>query len=223
MLYWTIGQYIVCTVLENNKAECGQKVVENLTQKLLLNYGKGFDKASLFRIIKFYREFPDNQIVATLSQQLTWSHFVVLLPIEDETKRNFYAVMCSNEHWSVRTLRERRKSMLFERTAISKKPEETIKNDLAVFQSENKMSPDLFYRDLYILDFLGFQNTKRQRARKSRLRSFSAPKNPSRRWNCLNLTKAISTRGSILRRCRRKKFWSRNCCRRLTTHEKVRM
>ena len=97
--------------------------------------------------------------MATLSQQLSWSHFVVLLPIEDETKREFYAVMCSNENWSVRTLRERRKSMLFERTAISKKPAETIKNDLAVLQSVNKMSPDLFYRDPYILDFLGLKDT----------------------------------------------------------------
>lgn len=159
MLYWTIGQYLVCNVLDNSKAEYGQKVVEELSQKLSLNYGKGFDKTSLFRMIKFYREFPDNQIVATLSQQLTWSHFVILLPIEDEAKRNFYAVMCSNENWSVRTLRERRKSMLFERTAISKKPEETIKKDLSSLQSENKMSPDLFYRDPYILDFLGLKNT----------------------------------------------------------------
>ena len=110
-------------------------------------------------MIKFYREFPDAEKVATLSQQLSWSHFVVLLPIEDETKREFYAVMCSNENWSVRTLRERRKSMLFERTAISKKPAETIKNDLAVLQSVNKMSPDLFYRDPYILDFLGLKDT----------------------------------------------------------------
>ena len=105
MLYWTIGKYLVCNVLEDRKAEYGQKVVEELANKLTLNYGKRFEKTSLFRMIKFYREFPDNQLVAPLSQQVTWSHFVVLLPIEDETKRNFYAVMCSNKNWSVRTLR----------------------------------------------------------------------------------------------------------------------
>lgn len=110
-------------------------------------------------MIKFYREFPDIEKVATLSQQLTWSHFVELLPIEDEVKRNFYAIMCCNENWNVRTLRERRKSMLFERTAISKKPDITIKNDLLLLQAENKMSPDLFYRDPYILDFLGLKDT----------------------------------------------------------------
>ena len=159
MLYWTIGEYLVCNVLDNSKAEYGQRIIEDLAQKLSLNYGKGFEKSALFRMIKFYREFPNSEKVATLSQQLTWSHFVELLPIEDELKRNFYAVMCSNENWSVRTLRERRKSMLFERTAISKKGEETIKNDLALLQEQNKMSTDLFYRDPYILDFLGLKDT----------------------------------------------------------------
>lgn len=159
MLYWTIGKYLVCNVLENSKAEYGQKVVEQLAEKLFLNYGNSFDRASLFRMIQFYKEFPDSEKVVTLSRQLTWSHFLVLLPIEDETKRDFYAVMCSNENWSVRTLRERRKSMLFERTAISKKPEETIRNELQTLQTESKMSPDLFYKDPYILDFLGLKNS----------------------------------------------------------------
>ena len=88
MLYWTIGKYLVCNVLDNNKAEYGQKVVEELALKLTLNYGKGFEKTSLFRMIKFYREFPDNQIVATLSQQLTWSHFCFAIRKQNVTKRN---------------------------------------------------------------------------------------------------------------------------------------
>ena len=81
MLYWTIGKYLVCNVLDNSKAEYGQKVVEELAQKLTQNYGNGFDKTSLFRMIKFYREFPDNQIVATLSQQLTWSLILLFLHV----------------------------------------------------------------------------------------------------------------------------------------------
>lgn len=169
MLYWNIGKYLVCKVLEGNKAEYGQKVVEELSEELSLNYGKNFGRASLFRMIQFYREFSEEQIVVTLSRQLTWSHFVALLPIEDATKREFYAVMCSNENWSVRTLRERRKSMLFERTAISKKPEETIKNDLDALQSESKMSPDLFYRDPYVLDFLGLKDAYSEKEPKNTL------------------------------------------------------
>ena len=86
MLYWTIGEYLVCNVLDNNKAEYGKKVVEELAQKLTLNYGKGFEKTSLFRMIKFYREFPDNQIVATLSQQLTWSHFCFAIRKQNVTR-----------------------------------------------------------------------------------------------------------------------------------------
>ena len=159
MLYWNIGKYLVCNVLENGKAEYGKRVVEEVSVLLSQNYGKNFDRAALFRMIQFYHEFPEYEKVVTLSRQLSWSHFVVLLPIEDDTKREFYAVMCSNENWSVRTLRERRKSMLYERTAISKKPEETIKNDLALLQNEGKMSSDLFFRDPYILDFLGLKDT----------------------------------------------------------------
>lgn len=78
--------------------------------------------------------------VATLSQQLTWSHFVVLLPIEDELKRDFYVAMCKSENWSVRVLRERKNSMLYERTVISKKHDETIKNDIALLmKKDNKL------------------------------------------------------------------------------------
>lgn len=95
----------------------------------------------------------------TLSQQLTWSYFLVLLPIKDELQRNFYAAMCKNENWSVRTLRERKKSMLYERTAISQKLDETIKNEVTELTEEKKMSLDMFYRDPYMLDFLGLKDT----------------------------------------------------------------
>jgi predicted nuclease of restriction endonuclease-like (RecB) superfamily len=90
---------------------------------------------------------------------LTWSHFVELLPIEDELKRDFYAAMCRNENWSVRTLRERKNSMLYERTAISRKPEETIKHEIEQLAQNDEMSLDLFYRDPYVLDFLGLKDT----------------------------------------------------------------
>ena len=137
----------------------GKKVVAEVSKRLEQEYGSGFDKTSISRMIKFYQEFPDFEKVATLSQQLTWSHFVEILPINDELKRDFYAAMCMQENWSVRTLRERKKSMLYERTAISKKPEETIKNEIAELRDDGKMSLDLFYRDPYMLDFLGLRDT----------------------------------------------------------------
>lgn len=110
-------------------------------------------------MVNFYKCFPDYNIVATLSQQLTWSHFVELISIDDNLKRDFYAAMCKNEMWSVRLLRERKKSMLYERTAISQKPEKTIANEIAMLRDDKTMSIDMFYRDPYMLDFLGLKDT----------------------------------------------------------------
>ncbi len=82
-----------------------------------------------------------------MSQQLTWPHFIEILPVKDELKRDFYATMCKNENWLVRTLRERKRSMLYERTAISKKTDETIRNEIVELNEEKRMSVDMFYRD----------------------------------------------------------------------------
>ena len=120
-LNWGIGKRLSAEFTGDNKPEYGKKVVAEVSKRLEQEYGSGFDKTSISRMIKFYQEFPDFEKVATLSQQLTWSHFVEILPIQDELKRDFYAAMCMQKNWSVRTLRERKKSMLYERTAISKK------------------------------------------------------------------------------------------------------
>lgn len=158
-LYWTIGKYLATEVLIGARADYGKAIIEDIGKELTRNHGKGFDKTALTRMINFYKSFPDFNIVATLSQQLTWSHFVELLPIKDKLKRDFYAAMCKNELWSVRTLRERKKSMLYERTAISKKPALTIAKDIAGLRDEKKMSTEMFYRDPYLLDFLGLKDT----------------------------------------------------------------
>ena len=158
-LYWAIGKKLTEEITGVNKPEYGKKVVIEISKRLSVNYGTGFNRSAISRMINFYQEFPDCEKVATLSQQLTWSHFIEILPIKDELKRDFYAVMCKNENWSVRTLRERKKSMLYERTVISKKPNETIKNEIAELSEEKKMSVDMFYRDPYMLDFLGLKDT----------------------------------------------------------------
>lgn len=119
-LYWNIGKTINDDILCGDRASYGDAIIEELSNRLLLKFGNGFNKTSLFRMLNFYQKFPDFEIVATLSQQLTWSYFVELLPIKEALKRDFYATMCKNERWSVRTLRERKKSMLYERIAISK-------------------------------------------------------------------------------------------------------
>ena len=108
-LYWNIGKKLSDEVLQGKKAEYGKNIIGDLSERLTAEYGKCFEKSSVFKMVKFYQEFPEYEKVATLSQQLTWSHFVELLPIEDELKRDFYATMCKNENWSVRTLRKRKK------------------------------------------------------------------------------------------------------------------
>lgn len=106
-------------------------------------------------MVQFAEVFPDEQIVATLSRQLGWSHFRELLPIEDELKRTFYAEMCRIESWSVRILKDKIRRMLFERTAIAKKADDVAKQELTLLRERGELSPDLVFRDPYLLDFLG--------------------------------------------------------------------
>jgi len=110
-------------------------------------------------MIRFVEVFPEKKIVSTLSIQLSWSHFVEITPLKDDFQRNFYAEMCRIERWSVRTLREKISGMLFERTAISKKPEELIKQEIAALRQEDTLTSDLVFRDPYFLDFLGLKDT----------------------------------------------------------------
>ena len=159
VLYWNIGKDIKENILNYEKAEYGKSVIKKLSEQLTNEYGKGYSRANLFRMIKIYEYFPNFEKFSTLSRKLSWSHFVELLQVEDKIKREFYTTMCENEMWSVRTLRERIDSALFERTVISKKPEQTILNDLQLLSVENTMTTDLFFRDPYILDFLELKDT----------------------------------------------------------------
>jgi predicted nuclease of restriction endonuclease-like (RecB) superfamily len=159
VLYWNIGRIIKTEILQSEKAEYGKSVISDLSKDLTKEYGKGYSQRNLFNMVKFFETFQDEQILQTLSAKLSWSHFVKIFYIEDDLKRDFYTIMCINEHWSVRTLTDRINSMLYERTAISKKPELTIRNDLKQLNEKNKMTTDLFFRDPYVLDFLQLQDT----------------------------------------------------------------
>jgi predicted nuclease of restriction endonuclease-like (RecB) superfamily len=159
MLYWRIGQRLRNEVLGQQRAAYGKQIVEAVAEHLTAQFGKGFDRANLFRMIQFAEQFPDEPIVATLSQQLSWSHVKELLPLKEDLARKFYAEMCRLERWSVRTLREKINGMLYERTALSKKPEETIRQELSALTGADSLTPDLIFRDPYLLDFLGLADT----------------------------------------------------------------
>jgi predicted nuclease of restriction endonuclease-like (RecB) superfamily len=159
LLYWQIGERINNEVLKNNRAEYGKEIVVSLARQLTAEFGGGWGDKQLRLCMKFAQTFSDLQIVYTLCRQLSWSHLRLVMFIDDELKRLFYIEMCKLEKWSVRTLRERIQSMLYERTAISRKPEETIKNELILLRDEQKLNPDLVFRDPYFLDFLGLKDT----------------------------------------------------------------
>ena len=159
LMNWHIGKRINDEILQNKRAEYGKEIVSTLSKQLTAEFGSSFDKTNLTRMIKFAELYPDIEIVATLSQQLNWSHFLAILPIKDQLKRDFYAEMCRIERWNVRTLRQKIQGMLYERTAISRKPEETIKNEIAELREDDKLTPDLVFRDTYFLDFLGLKDT----------------------------------------------------------------
>jgi len=157
-LYWHIGEKLKKEILQNKRAKYGEQIIATISQKLTEKYGKGWSEKQLRHCLHFVEIFPDLKTVSTLWRELTWSHIKELIYINDSLKRNFYLEMCKLEKWSVRTLRDRINSMLYERTAISKKPEETIKSDLKLLKNREILSPDLVFRDPYFLDFLGLSD-----------------------------------------------------------------
>jgi len=159
LLFWRIGHRIQTEVLAGQRAGYGDEVVSTLASQLVAHYGRGFGEKNLRRMVKFAATFPDEPIVATVSRQLSWSHFVALLGLKDSLEREYYLQMACSERWSVRTLRERIDSLLYQRTALSQKPDETIAKELATLRDAQRMSPALVMRDPYILDFLGLQDT----------------------------------------------------------------
>ena len=159
LLYWNVGKRINDEVLNNQRAEYGKQVIASLSVQLTEDYGQGWSKRQLHNCMRFAEIFPDATIVNALRTQLTWTHIRMIIPMEDQLKREFYIMMCKLEKWSSRQFQERIQSMLYERTAISKKPEQTILNDLDLLKNEHKISPDLVFRDPYFLDFLGLKDT----------------------------------------------------------------
>jgi predicted nuclease of restriction endonuclease-like (RecB) superfamily len=163
LLYWNIGRRINEEILNFTRAEYGKQIIDTLSKQLTLEYGNGWSKRQLHHCLRIAEVFPKVEIVHALRTQLSWTHIRQIIAIDDELKRSFYIEICKLENWSSRQLQERINSMLYERTAISKKPEVTIANDLELLKTEQKVSPDLVFRDPYFLDFLGLADTYSER------------------------------------------------------------
>ncbi|MFQ5685646.1 MAG: YhcG family protein [Candidatus Scalindua sp.] len=158
MLYWKIGKRIYQETLQKNRAEYGKQIVSLLGRQLSTEYGRGFSEKSLRHMIRFAEVFPDEKIVSALLRQLSWTHFVAIIYLSDPLKRDFYTEMCRVEHWNTRMLQRKIDSMLYERTVLSKKPEKLAKMELEQLRDEDRLTPDMVFRDPYLLDFLGLKN-----------------------------------------------------------------
>jgi predicted nuclease of restriction endonuclease-like (RecB) superfamily len=162
LLYWSIGDRIRREILREQRAAYGEQVIAGLAGLLTAEYGRGFGRRNLFQMVRFAEVFPDRQIVQTVSAQLGWSHFIEIIPLADSLKRDFYAEMCRLERWGVRTLRAKIGGMLFERTAIAKQPEEVARRELQALREGDRLTPDLVFRDPYVLDFLRLEGAYRE-------------------------------------------------------------
>ena len=154
LLYWHVGERIHREILGGQRAGYGDEVVAALARHLCAEYGRGWSARQLRLCIRFAQTYPEVQIVHTLCAKLSWSHLRLLAALDDAIQRDFYTGLCQLENWSVRQLQERMQSMLFERTAISRQPEETIAHELQVLRQEQVVNPALLLKDPYVLDFL---------------------------------------------------------------------
>lgn len=111
-LYWNIGKIIMKIQDGEKRAKYGDKVLEELSIKLTKEFGKGFSIRNLRRMRKFYSLF---EIRTTLMSELSWSHYLELIKINDNNKRNFYMLETINSKWSVRELQRQRDSLLSNR------------------------------------------------------------------------------------------------------------
>lgn len=159
VLYWNIGKTIKDEIIKSARAEYGKQILQSLSRELTRKYGKGFSSQNLWYMVQLYEEYPILQSLLGEFKGLSWTHIISLLPVKDKLKREFYATLCQKEHWSTRTLGERVNSMLYERTALSKLPEKTIQVQLKELKEKGKMTPEMVFRDPYVLDFLELSDT----------------------------------------------------------------
>lgn len=156
---WYVGKRIKEDVLYNQRAEYGKQIVKNLAQQLTERYGNGWSDNTLLHCLRCAETFSEDEIVYAVRRQFSWTHIRTLCYIKDPLERQFYMEMCRIEHWDTRTLDAKIDSQLYERTAISRKPEKLIQQELSQLKEENVIQPDIVFRSSYFLDMLGLPDS----------------------------------------------------------------
>ena len=146
ILFWKVGKRIRDETLNHQRAKYGESIVVTVSRSLVEQFGRNYEEKNLRRMIQFAEIFSDFEIVVTLSRQLSWSHFIVLIPLKSETARNYYTSVSFNNLLSVRQLKKQISTKSFERTIYTNQPlpeKSPVKNGI--------------FKDPYFLDFLGLQ------------------------------------------------------------------
>jgi len=153
--YWNIGKTIVEEEQQGQeKAEYGKKIIESLAQKLKSQGEKGFDRSNLWMMRQFYLTYP---ILDALRQELSWTHYRLLLRVDNEKKRQFYEIECIKSIWSTRELERQISTLLYERLALSRDKEGL----LALSQNgAEPAKPSDIVKDPFVLEFLGLSENK---------------------------------------------------------------
>jgi len=149
--YWSIGKRIVEAQSGKEAADYGSHLIKSLSEKLSLEYGKGFDMTNLRRMRKFYLTFKNRD---TLCHELSWSHYRALLKIEKDNVRQFYIEECMKSDWSVRELSRQINSSYYERLLSSRDKQSVEKN---MTEKSIEKTPRDIIKDPYVLEFLGVE------------------------------------------------------------------
>jgi predicted nuclease of restriction endonuclease-like (RecB) superfamily len=163
LLYWKVGRRVRKDVLGGERAGYGQELIAALARRLTAEYGRGWSEQQLRHCLRAAEVFPDEAILSAVRRELSWTQIKTLMYLDAPLKRDFYAELCRLERWSSRQLNERIQSMLFERSALSRNPDDVIRSELSKVKAARQLSPDLVLKDPYILDFLGLSDEFRER------------------------------------------------------------
>lgn len=159
LLYWDLGKRLREELLQETRAPYGQRILSTVSKELREGYGSGYSVPNLTRMMQVAEYFPDRPIVEKVSDIVSWSQFVEVLPLRDPLEREFYISMCHACRWSIRGLRREISGALYTRTALSRNTEELVRKELAALREEDKWTPELVLRDPYLLPFLGLADT----------------------------------------------------------------
>ncbi len=155
LLNWRVGVYLNEFVLNGNRAPYGKQIIANLSHKLTESFNSGWSVKQLMHCLRSAESFSEDQIVSAVQRNLSWTHLKTISYENDQLKRKFYLEMAINQRWNTRMLSEQIDKMLFERTAIAKSPNEMIEQALCDLETSDQIHPELFFKNTYILDFLG--------------------------------------------------------------------